>query len=67
MSGLLHPSKILVENNAWLGYVLGKEPVCSEAKAMLEACCACDVELFYAPSTLKDVSGSACNETGGAG
>lgn len=55
MPSLLNPSKVLVDTNVWLGYLVGEEPVCSEVKRMLEACCRHDVELFYAPTTLKDL------------
>lgn len=55
MSSLLKPSKVLIDTNVWLGYLVGKEPICSEIKAMLEACVHHEVELFYAPTTLKDL------------
>ena len=55
MPSLLKPSKVLIDTNVWLGYLIGEEPVCSEVKAMLEACARQEVELFYAPTTLKDL------------
>ena len=55
MGRLLKPAKVLVDTNVWLGYLLGREPACTAVKAMLRACCQCDVELFYAPTSLKDI------------
>ena len=55
MSSLLSPRLLLVDTCAWIAYLVGEEPGCSEVRGLFEECARQDVTMLYAPTTLKDV------------
>lgn len=55
MSSLLNPKKILIDTNVWIRYFLGEEPWCQDIKLLLEECNSNDIEVYYCPTSLKDI------------
>ena len=47
--------RLLLDTNVWVAYYLGTPKLGAEVTGLIGACIRCDVELFFAPTTLKDV------------